>query len=100
MARTWKFTTIMSSGYIVIPAGGTANIPEGWPTHTARALVEGYAYGGIRFCYLGSVGTINIMVASTATDIGYLSFDASAGKITNRSSATVTILQMYTITVN
>ena len=100
MARTWKFSAILSSGYIVIPAGGTANIPDGWPATNRRVLVEGHAYNDIRFSYLGLAGKIRIMVASTSTTFSYIEFDTATGKITNDSSAAVTIVQIHVVTVN
>jgi hypothetical protein len=95
VSQAWKFTKL-NSGNIVVPANGTANLPDGWG-QGYLCLISYHAYAGIRSTYIGYSGSIVLMVAKDASSIGSISLDATTKKATNNTSTPVTIQLIYEI---
>lgn len=98
VSQTFRFTKLNSSR-ITIPSGQSVSLPDRY-TSATMALICGYGYDGMRFTHLGNAGSINVPVAETASTIGKIGFNVSTGMITNATSITVTIMDVYAVTVN
>ena len=93
-----KFVHLISSS-ITIGSGGNADLPSGY-TNGLLVIISYWGYNGIRSTYVGASGNINLMVASSSTNIGYIHLDVSTGKITNSAGTSVTIQNIIALVSN
>ena len=61
-------------------------------------LLSGFGASSIRFSYIGSAGSADVMVPASSSTIGKLSVLTTTGKFVNNSGSSVTIGQVYAIT--